>query len=77
MSEDDWATVIDINLTGTFAVCKPVAFSMMKRSTGSIILMSSVGGVYGNATQANYAASKAGIIGLSSPCQRACPRGVA
>lgn len=77
MSEEDWTTVIDVNLTGTFAVCKPVAFSMMKRSTGSIVLMSSIGGVYGNAAQANYAASKAGIIGLSnSMSKELAPRGV-
>lgn len=64
MAEEEWTQVIDVNLTGTFAACRSVAFSMMKRQTGAIVLMSSVGGVYGNATQTNYAASKAGIIGL-------------
>jgi len=65
MSEEDWKSVLDINLTGVFNVCRAVAFSMLKRKAGCIINMSSVSGVYGNATQTNYAATKAGIIGFS------------
>lgn len=64
MSEEDWSQVIAVNLTGVFAACRAVTFSFMKRRTGAIVLMSSVAGVHGNATQANYAASKAGVIGL-------------
>lgn len=65
MSSEDWQAVIDTNLTGTFNLCRKVAFAMYKRRRGCIINMSSVAGVYGNATQSNYAASKAGIIGFS------------
>jgi len=66
MDPDDWDRVIDVNLTGTFNVCRAAAFAMLRRRRGCIINMSSVCGVYGNAGQANYAASKAGIIGLSA-----------
>lgn len=64
MSPGDWQQVVDVNLTGTFVACRSVIFSLMKRKAGSVVLVSSVAGVYGNATQTNYAASKAGIIGL-------------
>jgi 3-oxoacyl-[acyl-carrier protein] reductase len=64
MKDEEWARVIDVNLTGTYVPCRSVIFSMMKRRSGSIVLMSSVAGVYGHATQSNYAASKAGIIGF-------------
>jgi 3-oxoacyl-[acyl-carrier protein] reductase len=66
MDPADWDRVIDVNLTGTFNVCRVAAFAMLRRRRGCIVNMSSVSGVYGNAGQANYAASKAGIIGLSS-----------
>ncbi|MGI5403145.1 3-oxoacyl-ACP reductase FabG [Streptomyces sp. CA-135486] len=65
MAPADWATVIDTNLTGTFNFCRTVGFSMLKRKTGVIVNMSSVAGVYGHATQANYAASKGGVNSLS------------
>lgn len=65
MSPEAWAEVIDTNLNGTFNFCRPVVFGMMKRREGVVVNISSVAGVYGNAAQANYAASKAGIHGLS------------
>jgi 3-oxoacyl-[acyl-carrier protein] reductase len=66
MDPADWDRVIEVNLTGTFNVCRIAAFAMLRRRRGCIINMSSVAGIHGNAGQANYAASKAGIIGLSS-----------
>ncbi|HEX5116363.1 MAG TPA: 3-oxoacyl-ACP reductase FabG [Pseudonocardiaceae bacterium] len=65
MGDDDWNAVLDTNLTGTFQVCRTAIFPMMKRRHGSIVNISSVSGVYGNAGQANYSAAKAGIIGFS------------
>lgn len=64
-SEEDWHQVIDTNLDGTYNACRAVIFPMMKRKAGTIVLMSSVVGVHGNATQTSYAASKAGIIGMA------------
>ncbi|MFE9203288.1 3-oxoacyl-[acyl-carrier-protein] reductase [Micromonospora sp. NPDC007230] len=61
----DWAAVLDTNLTGTFNFCRTVVFGFMKRKRGTVINMSSVAGVYGNATQANYSASKGGINAMS------------
>jgi 3-oxoacyl-[acyl-carrier protein] reductase len=65
MSDDQWTRVLRTNLDGTFTVCRAVAYPMMKRRSGSITTLSSVSGVYGNAGQTNYAASKAGIIGFT------------
>ena len=65
MSEDDWDLVMDINLKGAFNCIKAVARPMMKQRGGSIINIASVVGVMGNAGQANYSASKAGLIGLT------------
>ncbi len=65
MSEENWDDVINVNLKSVFNVCKAACKVMMKARKGSIINMSSVVGVQGNAGQANYAASKAGIIGFS------------
>ncbi|MEE1789337.1 3-oxoacyl-[acyl-carrier-protein] reductase [Streptomyces sp. BE308] len=65
MSDEDWHSVLDTNLDGVYHVCRAVIFEMMKRKSGTIINLSSVAGVYGNATQSNYSASKAGIIGFS------------
>ncbi|MDO4618432.1 MAG: 3-oxoacyl-[acyl-carrier-protein] reductase [Clostridia bacterium] len=65
MSEDDWDMVLDINLKGAFNMIKAVSRPMMKQKSGSIINISSVSGVIGNAGQANYSASKAGLIGLT------------
>jgi|TARA_B110000438_G_scaffold117593_1_gene114892 3-oxoacyl-[acyl-carrier protein] reductase len=65
MNDDDWNKVLDINLKGAFNGIKSVARTMMKARTGRIINISSVVGLTGNSGQANYAASKAGLIGLS------------
>ncbi len=65
MSEDDWDLVMDINLKGAFNCIKAVARPMMKQKSGAIINIASIVGVMGNAGQANYVASKAGLIGLT------------
>lgn len=65
MSDDDWTDVIQTNLTGLFYTCRAAAKYMMKQRHGRIVNVTSIVGVYGNAGQANYAASKAGIIGLT------------
>ena len=70
MSDDDWHTVIETNLSGTFFTCRAVARGMMKRKGGSIVNVSSIVGIHGNAGQTNYSASKAGIIGFSKSMAR-------
>jgi len=65
MSESDWDDVLDINLKGAFLCTKAVTKTMMKQRSGRIINVTSVIGVIGNPSQANYAASKAGLIGLT------------
>ncbi len=70
MSDDDWQTVIDTNLSSVFYTCRAVARGMMRRRAGSIVNLSSVVGLHGNPGQVNYAASKAGIIGLTKSLAR-------
>ena len=65
LKDDDWDSVIDANLRGAFATIRAASRGMMKRRSGRIINISSVVGVIGNRGQANYAASKAGLIGLT------------
>ena len=65
LNQDDWKKVIDINLTSTFLMCKFSIKKMLKNKYGKIINITSVVGHTGNLGQANYAASKAGIIGFS------------
>jgi 3-oxoacyl-[acyl-carrier protein] reductase len=70
MSDEDWRVVIETNLSGTFHTCRAAARGMMKRRSGSIVNVSSVVGLHGNPGQANYSASKAGIIGLTKALAR-------
>jgi len=70
MSDEDWRVVIETNLTGTFHTCRAAARGMMKRRSGSIVNVSSIVGLHGNPGQANYSASKAGIIGLTKALAR-------
>ena len=70
MKEEDWNAVIQVNLTGTFYCTKAVLGPMSKQRYGRIINMASVVGVIGNAGQANYAASKAAVIGLTKTIAR-------
>jgi len=70
MSEEDFNSVLDINLKGTFLCMKYASSVMLKQRSGKIINISSVVGITGNAGQANYAASKAGVIGLTKAVAR-------
>lgn len=65
MKDDDWQTVLDVNLTAAFRLSRAALRGMMKRRWGRIIGITSIVGVTGNPGQANYAASKAGMIGMS------------
>ncbi len=65
MSDDDWASVLEVNLTSTMRLCRGVLRGMMKARWGRIVNISSVVGATGNPGQANYAASKAGMVGMS------------
>ncbi|WP_170970225.1 3-oxoacyl-ACP reductase FabG [Nocardioides jishulii] len=70
MSEDDWHSVIDTNLTGTFHLTKRAAKGMLRLRRGRIVLISSVVGLLGSAGQVNYAASKAGLVGMARSLAR-------
>ncbi len=65
MSEEEWAQVIEVNLTSTMRLCKGVLRGMMKARWGRIVNITSVVGATGNPGQGNYAASKAGVVGMS------------
>ena len=70
MSEDDFGAVLDTNLTGAYRVAKRAVRPMMKMRRGRLVFISSVVGLYGSAGQANYAASKAGLVGLARSLAR-------
>ncbi len=77
MKDEDWQSVIDVNLTSNFRLCRAAMRGMMKKRTGRIINITSIVGVTGNPGQANYVASKAGVIGLTkSLAQELATRGV-
>jgi 3-oxoacyl-[acyl-carrier protein] reductase len=77
MGDDDWRSVLEVNLTGAFVCTRAAAKAMIKQRSGCIINMASVVGLMGNAGQANYAASKAGLIGLTKATARElAPRGI-
>ncbi len=77
MSDEEWRSVLDINLTGAFVCSRAVARVMLRQRAGRIVNMASVVGLMGNAGQANYAASKAGLIGLTKSLARElAPRGI-
>ena len=65
MSEEEWAEVLEVNLTGAFRFAKAVARPMRKQKAGSIVFVASLAGLHGNRNQANYAASKGGMIALA------------
>lgn len=70
MDDDDWAAVLDVNLTGAFNMIRAVAPSMCASGYGRIVNMTSINGLRGKFGQANYAASKAGLIGLTKTAAR-------
>ena len=77
MKDEDWQAVLDVNLTAAFRLSRAVLRGMMKKRWGRIVGITSVVGVTGNAGQANYAASKAGMIGMSkSLAQEVASRGI-
>jgi 3-oxoacyl-[acyl-carrier protein] reductase len=77
MKDDDWQAVIDVNLTANFRLCRAAMRGMMKKRAGRILNITSIVGVTGNPGQANYVASKAGVIGLTkSLAQELATRGV-
>ncbi len=70
MTDEDWEIVIETNLRGAFNTCRAVSRKMLRRRSGVIVNLSSVVGLHGNPGQANYVASKAGIIGLTKALAR-------
>jgi 3-oxoacyl-[acyl-carrier protein] reductase len=70
MSDDDWDTVVDTNLAGAFRCARRASTGMIRLRRGRIVLISSVVGLYGGPGQANYAASKAGLVGLARSITR-------
>jgi 3-oxoacyl-[acyl-carrier protein] reductase len=65
LADEDWQQVLRTNLDGVFHLCRAVVFGMMKRRRGCIVTLSSVAGLHGNATQTNYSAAEAGVVGFT------------
>lgn len=77
MKDEEWDDVVAVNLSATFAICRGALKGMMRRRYGRIVNMSSISGVMGNPGQGNYAATKAGMIGMSKSLAReVAPRGI-
>ena len=77
MKTEDWQAVVNLNLTGVFLCTRAVARTMLKQKSGRIINITSVVGLMGNAGQANYAAAKAGVVGLTkSTAKEFASRGI-
>ncbi len=77
LKDEDWQAVIDLNLVATFRLCRAALRGMMKQRSGRIINIGSISGVIGNPGQANYAAAKAGIVGMSKAmAQEVATRGI-
>jgi len=77
MKDEEWDQVIAVNLTATFLICRGALRGMMKRRFGRIINIASISGVLGNPGQGNYAASKAGMVGMTKSLAReVAPRGI-
>ena len=70
MTDDDWREVLATNLGGPFHTCRAVSRKMLRRRTGAIVNLTSIVGLHGNPGQANYAASKAGVIGFTKALAR-------
>jgi 3-oxoacyl-[acyl-carrier protein] reductase len=77
MSEEDWDAVMAVNLKGAFNLCRAVARTMVKQKSGCIVNIASIIGLMGNAGQANYAASKGGLISFTKAiAKELAPRGI-
>ena len=77
MSEEDWEAVLKVNLTGAFAVCRAAVRPLLKQKSGCIVIIATIIGLMGNAGQANYAASKGGLIAFTKSLARElAPRGI-
>jgi len=77
LKDDDWDRILAVNLTSAFTLCRAAVRAMMKRRWGRIINITSISGIIGNPGQANYAASKAGMIGMTkSMAREVAPRGI-
>jgi len=70
MSEEDWSSVVDTNLSGSYRLAKRAAKGMLRMKRGRIVFVSSVVGLLGSAGQVNYAASKAGLVGMARSIAR-------